>query len=104
TEYNNIPVTFELEKFIANAEKDIIPDESGEDYLKMVEAGQGQSHNHFLKSGEVQSIHNVLISLDKKVDGAINISNTPDGLTIESPFEGEYLAMATGRQGKLEKD
>src|SRR5690606_3836136 len=52
----------------------------------------------------VQSIHNVLISLDKKVDGAINISNTPDGLTIESPFEGEYLVMATGRQAKLEKD
>ncbi len=104
TEYNSIPITIELEKFIAGAEKDIVPDESGEAYLKIVEAGEGQSHNHFLKSGEVQSIHNVLISLDKPVDGAINITNTPQGLTIQSPYEGEYMTMATRVQGLLVKD
>lgn len=104
TEYNNIPVTIELEKFIKAAEKDIVPNENGEEYLKIVEAGEGQSHNHFLKAGQVQSIHNVLISLDKPVDGAINIANTPEGLTIESPYEGEYMTMATRAQGRLVKD
>ncbi|MEZ4803480.1 MAG: cytochrome c biogenesis protein CcsA [Gelidibacter sp.] len=104
TEYNGIPVTMELEKFIKGAEKDIVPDEAGEEYLKLVEAGEGQSHNHFLKTGQVQSIHNVLVSLDKPVDGAINIRNTPEGLTIQSPFEGEYMTMATGAQGHLVKD
>ncbi|MGJ8593164.1 MAG: cytochrome c biogenesis protein CcsA [Aquaticitalea sp.] len=104
TEYNKIPVTIELEKFISAAEKDVIPNEDGEEYLKLVEAGEGQSHNHFLKTGEVQSIHNVLISLDKYVDGAINITNTPDGLTIQSPYEGEYMTMATGATGSLVKD
>lgn len=104
TEYNNIPITIELEKFIKAAEKDIVPDENGEVYLKIVEAGEGQSHNHFLKSGQVQSIHNVLISLDKTVDGAINITNTPEGLTIQSPYEGEYMTMATRAEGLLVKD
>lgn len=104
TEYNDIPITIELEKFIKAAEKDIVPDENGEEYLKIVEAGEGQSHNHFLKAGEVQSIHNVLISLDNPVDGAINITNTPQGLTIESPYEGEYMTMATRAQGLLVKD
>jgi hypothetical protein len=28
---------------------------------------------HFLKEGEVQNIHNVLFSLNKPTDGAINI-------------------------------
>ncbi|MEO6348146.1 MAG: cytochrome c biogenesis protein ResB, partial [Aquaticitalea sp.] len=104
TEYNKVPVTIELEKFVKGAEKDIVPDENGEEYLKLVEAGEGESHNHFLKVGEVQSIHNVLVSLNKQVDGAINITNTPDGLTIESPYEGEYMTMATRVQGKLVKD
>lgn len=104
TEYNNIPIVIELEKFIKAAEKDIVPDENGEEYLKIVEAGEGQSHNHFLKAGQEQSIHNVLISLDKHVDGAINITNSPEGLMIESPYEGEYMTMATRAQGSLVKD
>ena len=104
TEYDTIPVRIELEKFIKGAEKDIVPDENGEEYLKIVEAGEGQSHNHFLKVGEVQSIHNVLISLNKQVDGAINITDTPEGLTIQSPYEGEYMTMATGTNGLLIKD
>ena len=104
TEYNNQPVIIELEKFIAGAEKDIVPNDNGEEYLKIVEAGEGQSHNHFLKAGQVQSIHNVLISLDNKVDGAINITNSPEGLTIQSPYEGEYMTMATGATGLLVKD
>ncbi len=104
TEYNGKEVTFELENFISGAEKDIVPDESGEEYLKLVEAGEGQSHNHFLKTGEVQSIHNVLISLDKQTEGAINLTNTPEGLMIQSPYEGEYMTMATRAQGTLVKD
>lgn len=102
--YNNIPVNFELEKFVNGAEKDIVPDENGESYLKIVEAGSGTSHNHFLKEGQVQSIHNVLISLNNTVDGAINITNTPEGLTIQSPYEGEYMTMATKATGLLTKD
>ena len=104
TNYHDTPVTIELEKFIKGAETDIIPDESGESYLKIVEAGEGGSHNHFIKSGEVQSLHNVLISLDKPTPGAINLINTPDGLTIESPYEGTYMTMATRATGTVAID
>ncbi|MBR9758414.1 MAG: cytochrome c biogenesis protein CcsA [Algicola sp.] len=102
--YNGQKVTFELEKFIQGAEMDVVPSNDGEAYLKIVEAGGGDPHNHFLKSGEVQSIHNVLFSLDKHVDGAVNITNNNGELTIESPFEGEYLTMATMASGQLVKD
>src|SRR5690606_16380798 len=73
-------------------------------YLKMVESSGGVPHNHFIKEGQVQNIHNILISLNNEVDGAINIFHQGDSLSIKSPFEGEYLTMATGQQGKLEKD
>ncbi|HLV39391.1 MAG TPA: cytochrome c biogenesis protein CcsA [Xanthomarina sp.] len=105
TDYNNQDVTFELEKFIGGAEKDVVPDENGKEYLKLVEAGgDGAPHNHFLEAGEVQSIHNVLFSLNKEVPGAVNITSTENGLTIQSPFEGEYMTMATGVTGDLVKD
>jgi cytochrome c-type biogenesis protein CcsB len=102
--YANVPVNFNLQKFIKGAEKDIIPDEKGESYLKIVEAGDGSSHNHFLKDGEVSNMHNLLVSLNKEQDGAINITNTEEGLFIKSPYDGEYLTMATGTTGKLVKD
>ncbi|WP_411768520.1 cytochrome c biogenesis protein CcsA [Winogradskyella sp. A3E31] len=103
-EYGEADVEIKLRKFVRGAEKDIIPNENGESYLKIVEAGDGRPHNHFLKVGEVQSLHNILISLDNKVDGAINITQTDEGLFIESPYEGEYMVMATQSQGKLVKD
>ncbi|WP_066225497.1 cytochrome c biogenesis protein CcsA [Formosa haliotis] len=104
TKYDQQPVTIELESFISGAEEDIIPDESGESYLKLVEASDGGSHNHFLKSGEVQSIHSMLISLNKETPGAINITSNDEGIFIKSPFEGEYMTMATMATGTLAKD
>ena len=104
TDYNNQPISIQLEKFILGAEEDIVPDDNGEAYLKVVEAGTSGPHNHFLKVGEVQSIHNVLFALNKPTEGAINITYNNDSLSILSPFEGEYLTMATQTQGKLVKD
>jgi len=104
TDYNGETVSLELEKFIAGAEEDIVPNDTGEEYLKIVEASGGGSHNHFLKSGQVQSIHNVIIALNNPTPGAINLTNTNEGITIESPFEGDYMTMATRATGKLLKD
>ena len=100
TAYNKQPVTIELEEFIAGAEEDIVMDDSGESYLKVVEAG----HNHFLKAGGITSIHNVLYSLNKPTEGAVNIAFTDSTLTIDSPFEGQYMTMATKAKGLLIKD
>ena len=104
TDYFNDPINIELADFIAGAEEDIVPDENGENYLKMVEAGAQGPHNHFLKEGQVQNIHNMLFAMNKPTEGAINITFTDSTLTIKSPFEGEYLTMATQTQGKLVKD
>ncbi len=104
TEYGGQPVSIALEKFIVGAEEDIIPDNNGEEYLKIVEAGGNGAHNHFLKVGQVSSIHNILFALNKPTEGAINITFQGDSLTIKSPFEGSYMTMATKAQGKLFKD
>ncbi|XMO85676.1 cytochrome c biogenesis protein CcsA [Algibacter sp. AS12] len=104
TQYGEQPVTIELEKFIVSAEEDVISDENGEEYLKIVEAGGNGAHNHFLKLGEQASIHNVIFTLNNPAKGAININYSDSGLTIESPFEGSYMTMATRAEGLLVKD
>ncbi len=104
TDYNQQKVSIKLVDFIAGAERDIVPDENGDRYLKVVEAGSAGPHNHFLKDGDIQSIHGVLYAFNNETSGAINITDKDGKLFIQSPFEGEFLTMATGTQGQLVKD
>ena len=102
--YNNQPFKIELVDFIASAEETIIPDENGEEYIKIVEGGGGSRHEHFLKLGEIKSIHNVLFSLNKPTNGAINITVNDSLMYIQSPFEGNYMQMVTQETTDLVKD
>jgi hypothetical protein len=51
--------------------------------MKLVEAEMMDEMNIF-KEGEVQNIHNVLFSLNKPTDGAINIVTSGDGYNSNS--------------------
>ncbi|WP_323789942.1 cytochrome c biogenesis protein CcsA [Psychroserpens sp.] len=105
SDYNGTPVTLAVEKFIKGAEIDVVPDENGESYLKIVESSGGEPHNHFLKDGEDQLIHNLVFTLNNPKQGAINITtDDANGIFIESPFDGDYMTMATRATGKLVKD
>jgi len=104
SDYNGTPVTLEVEQFIENAELDVVPGDTGASYLKLVEAGDGASHNHFLKDGDDELIHNIVFTLNNPKPGAINITTNGDSIFIESPFEGDYMTMATQATGTLVKD
>jgi cytochrome c-type biogenesis protein CcsB len=90
--------------FIMGAKEIIKPDPKGSLYFKIVEAGDGGRHEHFLKEGELQNIHNVLFSLNKFTAGAINITVTDSISTIQTPFEGQFMRMADKLQGKVTKN
>lgn len=69
----------------------MVPSDSGEEYLKIVEAGDGTRHEHWIKLGEVTDIHNILFAINKPTPGAINITYSEDGSYIlETPFEGSF--------------
>jgi cytochrome c-type biogenesis protein CcsB len=80
------------------------PNEKGVLYLKMVEAGEGKRHEHYLKEGEVQSIHNILFALNKYTKGAVNITIDEKSSSIETPFDGDFMRMADQMKGKVIKD
>ena len=90
--------------FLENATEGLILDNQGSRYLKIVEAGDGNRHDHYIKEGDIANIHNILFTLNRPQDGAINIT-LKDGLyTINSPFAGQFMRMADQYQGELEAD
>lgn len=91
-------------ELIQGAKEDLIPDENGSKYLKIVESSGGERHDHYIENGKVSSIHNVLFSLNKMTDGAINIITTDSTYQIKSPFEGDFMRMADQFKGNLIKD
>ncbi|WP_420601414.1 cytochrome c biogenesis protein CcsA [Flagellimonas sp.] len=104
SDFNGQPFTISYVDFIGGAEEGLIPDENGQEYLKIVEAGDGQRHEHYLENGKVASIHNVLFSLNKETNGAINIFSDGDNYQIKSPFEGNFMRMADQFQGEVVSD
>ena len=112
SEYTNnnfeIADNFNKEKFLIkykdfreNVSEGLVLDPEGEIYIKLIDAADGNRHEHYIKEGEVSSIHNILFTLNYQVKGAINISSIKGEYFIYSPFEGEYTVMSTQNQGKL---
>ena len=93
----------EYKNFILGAKEIIKPDPKGILYFKIVEAGDGGRHEHMLKEGEIQNIHNVLFSLNKYTEGAINININGNTSTIQTPFEGNFMRMADKLKGEVTK-
>jgi cytochrome c-type biogenesis protein CcsB len=89
--------SIEYVDFLSNAAEDLVEDPAGEFFLKIVEAGDGNRHDHYIGFGEIVNIHNVLFTLNNPTDGAINIEwdQINDRYTIETPFGGTSMQMAT---------
>lgn len=105
TDYNNQPITIEYVDYIEGAVETIVPAEGGVHYLKLVEAEGGSRHTHWIKEGEVSSIHGVLFALNKFTEGAINILYDEEkGYQIYSPFSGGFTRMADQMEGRVEED
>ena len=103
-EFNAIPFEVVHQSFILNGKETVKPSEKGKLMLKMVESSGGTRHEHYLKAGEVQNIHNVLFAFNKFTEGAINITMVGDAYTIQSPFDGNFMRMADKFQGQVSKN
>ena len=90
--------------FMENATEGLVLDPEGERYLKIVEASDGNRHEHYIKAGDVVNIHNLLFTLDNPIAGAINIEVVAGEYFITSPFAGSFMRMADQLQGDLLSD
>ncbi len=90
--------------FQENVTEGLVLDENGQRYLKIVEAGDGTRHEHYLKEGDIANIHNILFTFNAPQEGAINLRAEAGTYYISSPFEGSFMRMADQMQGQLPAD
>ena len=95
----------DLVEYIPWAEKKLVEDENGVEHLFLVESSSGSRHEHYIKAGTVQNIHNILVGYETKDKTAsINIFKRNDSLKISSKSDGNFQVMATQEKGSLQKD
>ena len=101
--YNkNFSISFD--DFRENVTEGLVLDPSGERYIKLVEAVDGNRREHYIKEGQVSSIQNILFSFNSYQKGAINITSEAGEYFIESPFDAQFTIMSTQQNGNLSKD
>ena len=103
-DFDSKDFTISYNSFRENIAEGLVLDPSGERYIKLVEAADGNRREHYIKEGEVSSIQNILFSFNYYQKGAINLSSNSGEYYIDSPFDGQYTIMATQQSALLEKD
>ncbi len=104
SDFNGQEFSIRYAGFLGGAKEGLVEDENGNEFLKIVEAGDGNRHEHYLESGKITNIHNMLFALNRETEGAINIFTTDSTYLIKSPFAGSFLRMADQYAGGLQVD
>ncbi|WP_345235072.1 c-type cytochrome biogenesis protein CcsB [Olivibacter ginsenosidimutans] len=81
--------------FMARAQDSLVTTSGGSPVLHLVTLENGSRTNKYITSGTVQLVQNMLVSFNKETEGALNFSDQTGALTISSPFDGNYMIMAT---------
>lgn len=102
--FNQKPFEIRYKGFIMNAIETLEEDENGEVYLKLVESGDGERHEHWLKSGDIRSIQGLLYAFNNPTNGAINFVEREGELYLDSAFGGSFMRMADQSQGNVIAD
>ncbi|MFP5081316.1 c-type cytochrome biogenesis protein CcsB [Pedobacter sp. JCM 36344] len=94
-DYKGERVKLKVVDFYARAQDTLMRNTSGTAILHMVVLENGKRVNKYIPTGNVQLMQNMLVSFNKPTPGAINIDNTTGSFRISSPYEGNYMIMAT---------
>lgn len=97
SDYKGQEVRIDYVDYYSAAQHGVIPNEDGEEYLEIVQSSEGQRESHWLKLGGVTSVNGLLFALNQETEGAINFTydKQTDHFTINSPYGGDVMTMAT---------
>ncbi|WP_028888636.1 cytochrome c biogenesis protein CcsA [Tenacibaculum ovolyticum] len=98
-------ITFKLVEYIPWSEEKLVLDENGIEHLFLVESSSGSRHEHYIKRGTTQNIHNILVSFDVSDNNAsVNFFYEDGNLKMISKDNGDWLRMADQKRGQIVKD
>ncbi|TDQ24074.1 cytochrome c biogenesis protein CcsA [Tenacibaculum caenipelagi] len=105
-EGENHEVTFNLVDYIPWSETKLVLDENGTEHLFLVESSSGTRHEHYIKKGTIENIHNILVGFEapNKEAASINFFYEDGSLKMISKNDGDWFRMADQKKGLIVKD
>ncbi|WP_408047599.1 cytochrome c biogenesis protein CcsA [Tenacibaculum crassostreae] len=102
----NHEIKFNLVNYIPWAETKLVEDKNGTEHLFLVESSSGSRHEHYIKKGEIENIHNILVGFEasNKEAASINFFYEDGSLKMLSKNDGDWLRMADQKRGEIVKD
>ncbi|MDP2541123.1 cytochrome C biogenesis protein [Tenacibaculum discolor] len=102
----NHEVTFNLVDYVPWSETKMVLDENGTEHLFFVESSDGSRHEHYIKKGTIENIHNILVGFEapNKEAASINFFYEDGGLKMISKNDGDWFRMADQKKGLIVKD
>ncbi|WP_275314941.1 cytochrome c biogenesis protein CcsA [Tenacibaculum bernardetii] len=98
-------ISYNLVDYIPWSEQKLVLDENGVEHLFLVESSSGSRHEHYIKRGTTQNIHNILVSFDvPEKNASVNFYYEGDNLKMVSKNNGDWLRMADQKRGQIVKD
>ena len=104
-EFKDQEFSIKLSKYIPWAEEKFVEEETGDEFLFIVESSSGSRHEHYIKKGALQNIHGVLVGFEApKNSGTINLFREDGILKIQTRNNGTWMRMADRAEGSIIKD
>ena len=102
--FRDTKFTFNLVEYTPFAKEEFEQTLEGDEYLHFVESTSGSRHDHYIKRGTSQLIHNVLVGFDNLSNNSIDIFTENDTLKLKTSHDGSYLRMRDQFSGTIPKD
>ena len=103
-DYHGKQISVKATDFIQRKKDSLVADQSGEEFLHVVSAGQKGRENIYIKSGESKSVNGTLVTYNRAIEGAVEFKNENGNLMIKTPVDAEFMTMATQATGATKKD
>ena len=89
---NRISIAYK--DFIPNSIDTIVSAKNGKTFIEIVTVGKGGRLSRFIESGQTKFFGNFPIAFnDNSLSESIKINETDSGLTIDSPYDIDYMSM-----------
>lgn len=103
-DYKGSRIKVKVVDFYARAQDSLVINASGKPTLHLVVLEEGKRVNKYIQSGSVKLIQGMVVSYNAPTPGAINIADAGTGYTITSPYDGNYMIMATQERKAVAPD
>ncbi|UOE40024.1 cytochrome c biogenesis protein CcsA [Chryseobacterium suipulveris] len=103
-DYHGKQINVKQVHYIQRKKDSLIVDNSGQEFLHIVSAGQKGRENIYIKPGESKSINGTLVTYNREIEGAIEFKNDNGNLMIKTPVEARYMTMATQDTTHVQKE